>query len=113
RVVDPGFNAILIRSCADLASVADALGASDVAARNRARAARARAALEGLWSEAHGQYLCRDRTTGALVDSASVGGLLPAFAAVPRTSCRRTIGRTRASNPSATGVGRSGWWSTT
>lgn len=93
RVVDPGFNAILIRSCADLASVADALGASDVAARNRARAARALAALEGLWSEAHGQYLCRDRTTGALVDSASVGGLLPAFAAVPRERAAR-IART-------------------
>ena len=38
--------------------------------------------MESLWSNAHGQYLCRDRVSGELVDSASIGGLLPAFAAV-------------------------------
>src|SRR5690606_41683065 len=93
RVVDSWLATILIRWCADLASVADAREAADVAARNGARAERAHAALEGLWSEAHGQYLCRVRTTGALVDSASVGGLLPAFAAVPRERAAR-IART-------------------
>ena len=41
------------------------------------------AALERLWSGTHGQYLCLDRTTGQLVDSLSVGGLLPAFAPLP------------------------------
>src|SRR5690606_40006275 len=51
------------------------------------------AALEGLWSEAHGQYLCRDRVSGELVVSASVGGLLPVFAAVPRERAAR-IART-------------------
>ncbi|RUV33399.1 hypothetical protein EOD29_32320, partial [Mesorhizobium sp. M1A.T.Ca.IN.004.03.1.1] len=40
-------------------------------------------AIERLWSEAHGQYLCLDRVAGKLVDSASVGGILPAFAAIP------------------------------
>ena len=94
------------------------------AARGPARRWRA------LWSDAHGQYLCRDRITGALIDSASVGGLLPAFAAHPApsaprrspatidaaggarpaTSCRATTPPTRASMPSATGAGRSGWW---
>ena len=49
--------------------------------------------MEGLWSEGHGQYLCRDRTTGELVDSASVGGLLAAFAAVPTARAAR-IART-------------------
>jgi glycogen debranching enzyme len=39
--------------------------------------------MERLWSEPHGQYLCLDRTTGNLVDSASVGGLLAVFCAVP------------------------------
>jgi hypothetical protein len=83
QVIDPGFNAILIRSCSDLAALAERLGESEIAARNRAFAARGLAALEGLWSEPHGQYLCRDRVTGELVDSLSVGGILPAFAAIP------------------------------
>ncbi len=93
RVLDPGFNAILIRSCSDLADLAEALGDSLVADVNRARATAALAAMEGLWSEGHGQYLCRDRTTGELVDSASVGGLLAAFAAVPSARAAR-IART-------------------
>ena len=83
QLVDPGFNAILIRSCAELAALANILGEPAIAARNRDFAARGIVALEGLWSESHGQYLCRDRTTGQLVDSPSIGGLLPAFAAIP------------------------------
>jgi glycogen debranching enzyme len=83
QLIDPGFNAILIRSCTDLAALADALGEPAIAARNRAWAEHGLAALESLWSERHGQYLCRDRVTGGLIDSASIGGLLPAFAAIP------------------------------
>lgn len=96
QVVDPGFNAILIRSCADLADLADSLGESEVAARNRERAAAGLAALSELWSARHGLYLSRDRTTGRLVDSPSIGGLLPALAAIPREQARsvaRTIER--------------------
>ena len=83
RIVDPGFNAILIRSSTDLAALADALGEPEIARANRERAARGLDALESLWSEAHGQYLCFDRAAGEPVDSASVGGLLPAFAPIP------------------------------
>ncbi|WP_159587448.1 amylo-alpha-1,6-glucosidase [Chelativorans xinjiangense] len=83
RVVDPGFNAILIRSCTDLAALADELGAADIARANRARAEKGLAALERLWSERHGQYLCLDRTTDGLIDSPSVGGLIAVFAAIP------------------------------
>lgn len=83
RVVDPGFNAILIRSCADLAALAEALGEADIAARSHSLAAKGLAALDGLWSDAHGQYLCFDRVAQAPVESPSVGGLLPAFAALP------------------------------
>ncbi|MEX0861049.1 MAG: hypothetical protein WD017_08990, partial [Cucumibacter sp.] len=82
--------------CADLADLAEALGETEVAAANRARAAAGLAAIESLWSEAHGQYLCRDRTVGALIDSASIGGLLPAFAAIPARRVKalaRTIER--------------------
>jgi glycogen debranching enzyme len=81
--VDPGFNGILLRACADLAALAGALGDTPIADENRAFAERGLAAMDGLWSDAHGQYLCRDRTTGRLIDSASSGGLLAAFAAIP------------------------------
>ncbi|MBL8591164.1 MAG: hypothetical protein JNK01_00675 [Devosia sp.] len=84
RVVDPGFNAILIRSMTDLADLADAFGDPAIAAANRERATKGLAALETLWSEPDGQYLCRDRVTGELIQSASIGGILPVFAAVPR-----------------------------
>jgi glycogen debranching enzyme len=83
RVVDPAFNAILFRSAADLADLAEALGEAALAAESRELAARGLAALEGLWSEAAGQYFCRDRVSGRLIGSATVGGLLPAFAAIP------------------------------
>lgn len=83
QVIDPGFNAILIRACADLADLAEALGERETAATNRARAEKGVAALDALWSDSHGLYLCKDRTTGKLIDNASVGGLLPAFAAIP------------------------------
>ena len=96
QVVDPGFNAILIRSCADLAELADLLGLPDIAAANRSRAAQGLAAMESLWSDRHGQYLCRDRTTGSLIESASIGGILPVFAAIPQpraAEIARTIER--------------------
>ncbi|MDG4880669.1 trehalase family glycosidase [Mesorhizobium sp. WSM4884] len=83
QIVDPGFNAILIRACVDLADLAEVLGEMEIANANRARAQKGLAAIERLWSEAHGQYLCLDRVAGKLVDSASVAGLLPAFAAIP------------------------------
>ncbi|QFS81702.1 alpha-glucosidase [Roseivivax sp. THAF40] len=84
RVVDPGFNAILIRSCSDLARLAEALGETRIAERSRTLAERGIAALETLWSDTHGQYLCFDRAVGKRVESPSVGGLLPVFAAVPK-----------------------------
>ncbi len=89
QVVDPGFNAILIRSCLDLADLAEELGAADIAAANRGFARAGLQALEHLWSEARGQYLCLDRTTGVLIDSPSSGGLLPAFAPIPQDKAAR------------------------
>ncbi|MEM6823848.1 MAG: hypothetical protein AAGB18_06160 [Pseudomonadota bacterium] len=84
RVVDPGFNAILIRSCLDLAELADTLGESDIAGEAREMAAKGLDAMDGLWSETRGQYLCFDRASGSAVDSPSVGGILAAFAPIPR-----------------------------
>ncbi len=132
QVVDPGFNGILLRACADLAALADALGERGIAAENRGYAERGLAAMEGLWSETHGQYLCRDRTTGRAdrqrLQSAgcwrpSPPSLPPARPQSPPPSpacrARRATSSpamtppTPASTPSATGAARSGWWSTT
>jgi len=92
QLVDPGFNAILIRGCEDIAAVAEALGDHDTARRNRERAVKGLVALDALWSERHGQYLCFDRVAGKLVDSASIGGLIPVFAAIPAARAE-AIGR--------------------
>ncbi|GLQ55242.1 MGH1-like glycoside hydrolase domain-containing protein [Devosia nitrariae] len=83
QIIDPGFNAILIRSCLEAAELAEALGESETATRNRTRAQHGLAALERLWSERHGQYLCLDRVARTLVDSPSIGGLIPLFAPIP------------------------------
>lgn len=83
RVVDPGFNAILLRSCKDLAALAEALGETEIAARNQGWAKRGVQALEELWSVRHGQYLCLDRVTNKLIISADCGGLMPVFAGIP------------------------------
>ena len=83
KVVDPGFNAILIRSAEDLAALADALDEPEIGRAARAQADRGRAALEDLWHEGLGQYAPYDRATGAPVASASLGGLLPLFALAP------------------------------
>ncbi len=95
-MIDPGFNAILIRACADLADLAETLGDTTIAAANRARADKGIAALDALWSEGHGLYLCKDRTTGNLIESASLGGMLPALADIPAAraaAIARTIER--------------------
>lgn len=84
QVVDPGFNAILCRSCADLAVVADHLGEPEMAAASRAFARQAGDALESLWDDRFGQYLCLDRRSGKPIESPSVGGLIPAFARIPK-----------------------------
>ena len=83
KVVDPGFNAILIRSCSDLAELASCLGNEEVAERNKQRATASLEALESLWSDSLQQYLCYDRADNSLVDSASVGGLIPVVANLP------------------------------
>lgn len=88
QVVDPGFNAILIRSCSDLAALAEELGEPEIAAQSRAFAARGIQAMDSLWSDALGQYVCFDRAIGAPIDSPSIGGLLAGFCALPADRMR-------------------------
>lgn len=85
QIVDPGFNAILIRSCADLAELADELGETEIANLNRRRAKDGLTALESLWSDALGQYICFDRAVNLPVNSASVAGLLPLLISLPES----------------------------
>jgi glycogen debranching enzyme len=92
QIVDPGFNAILIRSCQDLAGLAAQLGLAEIASTSALQAERGLAALGSLWSERHQQYLCFDRRSGNPVDSPSVGGLLPVFAGIP-AECAEAIAR--------------------
>ena len=93
QVVDPAFNAILIRACSDLAALAEALGEPAIALRNRGWAEKALTAMETLWSREHGRYLARDRVTGRLIESQSIGGLLPVFAPIPAGRCQQVAQR--------------------
>lgn len=83
QIVDPGFNAILIRSALETAELANALGEPEIARRNQAWAQRGLAALEALWDDRAGQYQPYDRIAGKLLDSPSIGGLLAVFAPIP------------------------------
>ena len=83
KVVDPGINAVLIRSCEELSRLARALGRGEIAEEAAAQAARGRAALETLWDEARGLYVPFDRASGEHVPSASIGGLMPLLALEP------------------------------
>jgi len=84
RIVDPGFNGILLRSVQDIADLADHLGETEIANTSRARLAAGLKAMESLWDEAKGQYVCYDRVAQRPIDSASIGGLLAAFAPLPQ-----------------------------
>lgn len=93
QVVDPGFNAILIRSCQDVADLADRLDMSNIAARSRTLAEQALTAMESLWSDELGQYQCYDRVIGERVDSPSIGGILAAFAPIPKKRIEALVQR--------------------
>ena len=82
-LVDPGINGILIRSCDDVADLADILGDPVRAAEARTMAAKGRAAMESLWNPALEQYACYNRAAGYPQDTPTVGGLLAAIAHVP------------------------------
>ncbi len=117
QIVDPGFNAILIRSCADLADLALELGEPALAAANRARARKGDRGDGAAVERAAPASICASTASPASWSTAaSIGGLMPVFAAIPRarahsiartieklagevraTSCPRTISPIRAS----------------
>jgi hypothetical protein len=84
QIVDPGFNAILIRSALETAALARTLGEHEIASRNAQWAEAGLAALDTLWDERAGQYQPYDRVGQQLLDSPSIGGLIPVFAPIPQ-----------------------------
>ncbi len=93
KIVDPGFNAILIRSCEDVADLAARLGMDEIATASRAMVDKGVAAMETLWSAEMSQYLCYDRCKGELVQSPSIGGILAAFAPIPKARAAALVRR--------------------
>ena len=84
-MLDSSFNVSLIRSCFVLATLSEELEMNDVAQRNYTWAHRNLEALENFWSDLYRHYFCQDRTTGQLIESNSVGGLLAVFALIHHT----------------------------
>jgi hypothetical protein len=83
QIVDPGFNAILIRSALEVAALAKTLGEHHIAARNAKWADAGLIALDTLWDDQAGQYQPYDRVGQKLLNSRSIGGLIPLFAPIP------------------------------
>lgn len=83
QIVDPGFNAILIKSCFDIAKLAQLLGEEEIAADAKSMGQLALQGMERLWSEEFGQYVCFDRVAQLQINSPSIGGLLASFAPIP------------------------------
>ncbi|WP_025771402.1 amylo-alpha-1,6-glucosidase [Thioalkalivibrio sp. HK1] len=94
-IVDPGFNAILLRSISDLADLAERLGEHRICEESRAQLAAGIKAMEGLWSEEKGRYLCFDRIIEQPIESDSIAGLLAIFAPLPRARASSIADRIR------------------
>jgi len=77
QVIDPGFNAIMIRSCLAIETLADRLGERAITAESAQLAKQMLDSLETLWSEELGQFVCRDRLLNENIASPSIGGLIP------------------------------------
>lgn len=95
QMVDPGFNAILLRSIQEIAELAEELGETEIAETSRAQLEQGLAALETLWNDELGQYTCYDRVTGKLSSVPSVGGILAAFAPISVNRAEKVADRIR------------------
>nr|WP_269467915.1 trehalase family glycosidase [Devosia ureilytica] len=99
QIVDPGFNAILIRSALETAALAKVLGEQAIASRNAEWAALGLRALETLWDDEAGQYQPYDRVGQKLLHSPSIGGLIPLFAPIPQVRVAELVKTLQAISP--------------
>ena len=85
RIVDPGFNAILLRSVKDLALLAEeeGLGLKDISGNSQRQFEKGTMAVEKLWSDNMEQYLCYDQISEKLIQNPSIAGILEAFGLLP------------------------------
>lgn len=95
RIVDPGFNGILLRAVSEIADLAAELGEGEIAKASQAQLSQGIAAMESLWNDRLGQYTCYDRVAGTLSDSPSIAGLLAVFAPVARPRVAAVANRIR------------------
>jgi len=96
QIIDPGFNAILIKSCFDMADLAQLLGEEQIEADARSMGQKSLNAMERLWSDELGQYVCFDRVAQHLINSPSIAGLLASFAPIPKNRATRVAQTIRA-----------------
>lgn len=75
RVVDPGFNAMLLRSISDIGVLASHIGEIEIANACEGMAAKGIGSLEKLWNDKLGQYVCFDRVKQKQINNAAIGGL--------------------------------------
>jgi mannosylglycerate hydrolase len=94
-VIDPQFNAILVRAERDLAFLTRELGADP--APHEQRADRLAAAIENrLWREELGLYLAWDVCAGTRIPGLAAAGAAPLFAEIPSRERARRIAATLA-----------------
>ncbi len=93
QMVDTSINAILLRSCTDLAWLADEFNMPDIATQSREWARQGGRAMESLWNDKIGQYTCFDRVSGTLNDCPTIGGLLGVIAPIDAGRARALIQR--------------------
>lgn len=93
QMVDPGFNAILLRSISEVAKLAEDLGEVEIAQKSRAQLEKGLAAMETLWDDDLGQFMCLNRITTQLSNSPSVAGLLAIFAPISVKFSQRIASR--------------------
>jgi glycogen debranching enzyme len=83
RVVDPGFNAMLLRSISDIGVLASHIGEIEIANACEGMAAKGIGSLEKLWNDKLGQYVCFDRVNQKQINNAAIGGLVPVLTEIP------------------------------
>ncbi|HEY2619299.1 MAG TPA: trehalase family glycosidase [Acetobacteraceae bacterium] len=94
RVADIAINAILLRAERDLLALAQRFAPAGEATEIADRVARMKAAIARLWSARHGLFLSLDQTSGAAIEVATSGGLLPLYASAADAKQARTMAAT-------------------
>jgi Trehalase len=94
RIADIATNAILLRAERDLLALAQRYAPAGEATEIGDRVARMETAIARLWSAHHGLFLSLDQTSGAAIEVATSGGLLPLYAGAANATQAQTMAAT-------------------